>query len=390
MKTIIKKSFYFGIIVLIFAYGMCVGHYKWYPFETIFFAKRDFFEFLFPVTKEREAFRRDWFLKDYQGEQEMLNYAFQLPLTSKDKIYPPISELDGIAELVDKTFMPVADFEEAYQNLTVTKTEQLLLDSGVTKVIRIRFLYKGVNHEGYAYGEIPDTCGLSRAAALVIPGSGWNQSNGIYTRDKKNYHYGIYDALESENGVDSFIYIKPNEDILAWHDGSKKLRSNFYVGNLLNRGGSYSASYIIQSLAISKYLRSCYGKTIVAGLSQGGAAALIHAIQSKPDIAIIASGYSVINQIVEWSGALSIVGIPIKLKVAYPEELARYIKNSPTQYQFTWGRNEIGMYRMEAYEQRSCQALKDIKNIECVIHDQGHVFHVAEIRSFLGRYLGNN
>jgi hypothetical protein len=91
--------------------------------------------------------------------------------------------------------------------------------------------------------------------------------------------------------------------------------------------------------------------------------------------------YSVIKQIVEWSGKLSIVGIPIQLKVAYPEELTQ---NSPTQYQFTWECNEIGLYRIEVYEQRSCQALKDIKNIECVIHHQGHVFHVAEIRSFLG------
>ena len=71
-----------------------------------------------------------------------------------------------------------------------------------------------------------------------------------------------------------YTFIKPNEDFLAWHDGNgKKLSGDFIWNWHLNREGSYSVSYLVQSLAFTKWMKGCFKKTLIAGLSQGGAAA---------------------------------------------------------------------------------------------------------------------
>ena len=114
---------------------------------------------------------------------------------------------------------------------------------------------------------------VSILAALIIPGSGINQSSRIYGNDPSNYHFGIMEALGSS--FNKYVLIKPNEDCLAFHNGRQKLNNGFIINWLLDHEAFYSAHYITSSLAITKFLQDKYDKVVVAGLSQGGAAALL-------------------------------------------------------------------------------------------------------------------
>ena len=178
--------------------------------------------------------------------------------------------------------------------------------------------------------------------------------------------------------------IKPNEDFLAWHDGNgKKLSGDFIWNWHLNREGSYSVSYLVQSLAFTKWMQGCFDRTLVAGLSQGGAAAMLNALQSEPDLAIVASGSSVINDLAEWSGHSQLIGVPGYRALSRPEYLVDRLKQSPAQWFFSWGKQEIGTYRIEAEEQRTAEVIRMLPNVTTAVHDEGHVFPVQEIRSFL-------
>lgn len=318
--------------------------------------------------------------KPYKGEGEILRDAFTKPISPGEKIYSQITSLDGIKQVNDAIFLPIELFFDAYQNITLGKTEQLELDNGATKLVKLRYTLGGRVYSAYAYGRL-DSSSKTKQAALIIPGSGLNQSSAIYKKDPDNYHFGVFDALGPDYNV--FVFIKPNEDVLAFHDGRAKLDESFFVNWHLNRGSSYSAAYIAQSLAFTKFLQSNYKDVAVIGLSQGGAAAMLNVLQSEPEAAIIASGYSVIaEQKAEGSGFNQII-IPNVSKLLVPERLTKQMAVMKTNFLFTWGKRETGGYKIEAEECLTCVMLKEARNANFVIHDGGHVFPVSEIQSWL-------
>ena len=86
----------------------------------------------------------------------------------------------------------------------------------------------------------------------------------------------------------NYTFIKPNEDCLAFYNGEGKVNIAFFVNWLLNNATSFSAAYIVSAMAITKYLQQRHDKVVVAGLSQGGGAALLTSLQSRPTAAVIA------------------------------------------------------------------------------------------------------
>ena len=89
---------------------------------------------------------------------------------------------------------------------------------------------------------------------------------------------------------------------------------------------------------------------------------------------------------IHWSGHNQII-IP-GIGQAYSNENVREkIKASPTQFLFTYGRQEHVIYRLEAEEHYSCDFLADCSNVRCESHDDGHIFHVDITSDFL-RGLG--
>jgi len=366
----LKWALLWSTFCLVFACGVGVGHYKWPPFGLIANSRSDVASLLpVPVLSS-----------EYGGEAELLVYAFTDPIDEEDLYYPPITDLVGIREANERIFMRRKGFETAFEDLLVLGADQLNRPDGSYPVVRVRFKYQDRQYEAFAYGDLPLACGGK--ANLIIPGSGLNQSLGIATGDQRNYHHGILEALNG--GGDIFSLIKPNEDFRAWHDGKgRKLTGDLIWNWHLNRGGSYSVSYLVESLAFTKWMKECYGKTLVAGLSQGGAAALINALQTSPNRAIVAAGFSVINAHVEWSGHNQLIGVPGYSEISEPEHIIDKLLNSRTNWFFSWGNGEIGFYKIEAKEQRTANFIGHLPNVTISIHEDGHVFPKQAIKQFL-------
>jgi hypothetical protein len=366
-RALIVASLVFGA----FSYGVGVGLYQWAPFSTLQSIKQGLHQSLPVPTAE------------YQGELELLQYAFTDPVNDSDLYYTAITNLAGIREANERIFMLREGFETAYEELRVTAVDQLNRPQSAQPVVRVTFEYQGNQHEAFAYGTRPVDCSLTRAS-LIIPGSGLNQSHGIATGSLENYHYGILNALNAGGGGEIFPLIKPNKDFLAWHDGNgKKLGGDFIWNWHLNRGGSYSVSYLVESLAVTKWLQGCFTKTVLVGLSQGGQAVMLNALQSEPNRAIVASGYSLIRDKAEWGGLNQLTGVPGFADTARKEYFVDLLRNSKTLWLFSWGKAENGTYKIEAEEQYAAAALRKLPNVTIVIHDKGHHFPVSEIKSFI-------
>ena len=363
---------------VLFFLGLGVGHYKWPPFKLIYSLKSSLHQSLTPFK----------LAKEYQGEREILQYAFTNPVNEENLYYPPINSLRDIHDANNRIFMQQNNFENAYQNLKVIDTQQIVRLNGSRPVVKVRFRYQERDYEAFAYGVLPKSCAEKKTslASLVIPGSGINQSLGIALNNPSNYHFGIMDSVLPWGKV--YTFIKPNEDFLAWHDGNgKKINGSFIWNWHLNRKGSYSVSYLVQTLAFTKWLQSCFTHVVVAGLSQGGAATLLNGLQSKPTYAIVASGHSILNSLVEWSGSNQLIGVPGYANLGKPQHLAEMLRVSPTQWFFSWGKGEIGTYKIEAEERRTGKYIEQLLNVSLVVHEGGHIFPTKEIRFWLSEQM---
>lgn len=321
--------------------------------------------------------------------QELLGFALTDQVYRGPLHYTPISTLQELRKRNVDVFDSNEGFSTAYDCVNYRDPVAVVSGDPSRLIYRLDFSYQGRLQTAFFYAKAVPVCGVNRSAALVIPGSGINQSSAIVDADASNHHYGILAALGDVNDV--FIYIKPNEDYLAFHDGTGK-KANVYstVNWHLNRGGSLSTAYIVQSLAVMKWLNACYSRrTVVAGLSQGGAAALINAFQSKPKIAIIMAGASVIFDDFEASSHNQIIGVP-----GYAENLQRVdglrmnvSSSAITSFLFGYGARDSDFYKIEAADGVTASALTGLSNVQVVTHAGGHSYPVSEIRSYLASRL---
>ena len=353
-------------VVSIFAYGVAVGNYKLFPFSYL-------------VTLKSQIYQATL-------EQQLMQYAFTREAPTTGLIYPEISNSDQMYERNNNILTPREDYHQAYDNILIGNAEQLRFDE--IPVLRLPFTLNGRQYAAFAYGEAeyPEDCESSQtSAALIIPGSGNNQSLGIYENNSSNYHYGIIEALNSLDRV--LVQIKPNRDARAWHNGAgMRVNGEFVYNWHLKMSGSYSVSYLVEALALMKYLNSCNERTVVAGLSQGGAAALYVALQASPSQAIISSGYSVMSHKITWAAFNQLMGVPGSEIIASTDGFISSLRNSTTSYLFTWGRAEILYNREEALNAQTAYLLQQVPNALGVSHDGGHIFPVNEIVNFLTSY----
>lgn len=371
-KHWVKPAALIAFVALLFLYGVGVGHYRWPPFWIIEEMKKTLTQLRPPPVIQ------------YRGEADLLVYAFTDPVEEKDLYYPPISDLAGIHRANDGILIFRQGFATAYEHLQVSEAEQLTRLQDAMPVVRIRYKYQRRSHEVFAYGRLPVVCEGKNAAGLIIPGTGLNQSLKIAVGDTANYHYGILNALKAGGIRHVYTLIKENEDFLAWHNGNgRKLGPDFILGWHLNREASYSVSFLVDSMAFTKWMQHCFDRTLVAGLSGGGAAVLLSALQSRPDTAIVASGHSVINDLAEWSGRTDLIGVPGYGALSKSQQLFDRLQQSPTNWFFSWGRREVGTYKIEAHEERTAKVISSLPNVRVVIHDNGHTFPVDKIESFL-------
>jgi hypothetical protein len=250
-------------------------------------------------------------------------------------------------------------------------------------VLKIAFEYLGKEYRSYVYGKLSQRASETKYATLIIPGTGINQSSAVYSADSSNYHYGILEAIAPLQG-DVFVLVKPNEDFLANHNGDgQKVNQMALINYHLNRKSSYSASYLLKAMAFVKWAKTGYTKTAVAGLSQGGAATLYVAVHAQPDIALIASGHSILFNDVNIGGASQLLGVPGYVDLFQKENLRSELQNSKTNYFFSWGKMEGDYYGIESSDKLTASWIEDLENVEVAIHEGGHEFPVKEIQEYL-------
>ena len=355
-----------SFVLASFMYGLLVGHYKIFPFDILASIKSSLNKTQAPELSVSQIIQQN---------------AFTQRAPTSDLIYSAILGVDDLYNHNERILTPRADFLKAYENILIGKAE--MIDGDSTPILKLPFTLNGRDYNAFAYGNAFNECeGSTISAALIIPGSGNNQSQAIYQADPSNYHYGILEALNPVQKI--LVQIKPNRDARAWHNGAgMRVNGNFIYNWQINMGGSYSVSYLVEAMALMKYLNQCSDQTVIAGLSQGGGATLYVALQASPDLAIISSGYSVSSEQIRWAGFSQLMGVPGSEIISTQDGFIDAIKQSSTRYLFTWGRSESFYYREEAYKLNTASLLESTQNAIGVAHDGGHIFPVTEIRDFV-------
>jgi len=304
------KVFLFRLIFLLifFTYGVGVGKYQVFPHDQLSNLKRVFLNvqspFIEPATTDQ-----------INPDKMITEVAFTDPVIGDDFYYSKLGSIDDIYSK-NISILVKQDKKISTKDIKLLKQQNIKLQNETFSVLRIEFEYLGFQYETFAYQFSETNCkDQSVNGSLIIPGSGNNQSYGIMKKNKENYHNGILDLLSPFNKLEStYVFIKPNEDFLAWRGpNGKKLGPNFIFQWQINNGGSYALSYHLQILAFHKWMKQCFNKTAIAGLSQGGAATLYASIVSEPDIALVASGHSLMSKFIHWSGLAQFNGFPDKL-----------------------------------------------------------------------------
>jgi hypothetical protein len=351
--------------LVFFALGISVGLYHWPPFSTL--------------KHVQDATVDAWKRRTLSGPQRLMDAAFTDPLPDGEQVYPPVTTPDGIRHAQQSMLLPVDRFYTAYDSMELLGAERLTLDRGKTQLCKVAYRLAGRDYEAFAY--VANAAASQRTAVLVIPGTGLNQSSAIYGRDRSNYQADVMKACGPSSAV--FVFIKPNEDCVAIHSAGRKLNQGFFLNWLLSAGGSYSAHYIANSLAVTRYLQDQYPTVAVVGLSQGGYAALLNALQSQPDLAVIASAYSVgMQDMPSRHDQILIPGLRLRLT---DEVIRARMRASRTRFLFTYGTRELGQYGLEATQHRTCEYFAGLANVECRSHEQGHTYPVNLVREFLAQ-----
>lgn len=355
-----------AVLAATFIYGVGVGVYQWFPYselQTLYRATVD-------GTLERYPYRDGHATPD----SELLRFAFTRDL-SLPVLREPATSLGDILAFNESIHTPVERFFDSPDHIDILGARQLDIEDHAP-VLVVEFLFDGRERRAYAYGTHQEGYDV---AVLMIPGSGENKARRIVSGDPDAYHCCLYDALE---GFDRFVLIKPNEGLRAVHDGVGRLQEEFFVNWHLNRGSSYSAAYVVEAVALTRFLSERSERLAIVGLSQGGGAALLTSLLEPPDALVVASGYSVLTEEqVRWSNHNQII-IPGMAALTAPEQVTARI-DFPSL--FTFGRQEIGIYGIDADIGQTCIVLDSSEFIECSSHDGGHVFPEAEVRAFLDR-----
>jgi predicted esterase len=291
-------------------------------------------------------------------------------------LYPEITNLKQLKEASKRIYIPAETFFEANNKIVNFRPKRKQ-----AHILRLTYDVVGQQtYEGYAYVDIKDK--KKDKAYLIIPGTGANEASKIFYSNKADYHCCLRNALDKRG--DLFVLVKPNNDFLAIHHNGKILDGTVALfPQLLSMGGSYSTRYLVDAIALTKYLNSAYQKVVILGLSQGGSAALFVALQTQPDAAVVSSGYSVLNSGPVYIANIKQIVIPGFLSFYTPEYIRKVIQQQSTLYLFTYGQNEIGMYGYETVEKITENFLKNIDNIHFYYHPNGHVFPVKGIMNFL-------
>lgn len=318
----------------------------------------------------------------------LLNTAFTDEVKTSYFIYPAIEHFTQTKDYLETYMIPIYDFDEIKNHFNeFTYSEYPIIPSKSHYLSRLSFILKDDKKivDTYCF-KIHNTAhkNANKIGFLIIPGSGNNQSIEMLT-NQNNYQYGIAQTL-SKYG-DTYVYIKPNEDILSITSkhNNKKLNYGHIINYLLNRGYSYSYLYLVQTIAWGNFLNKKYDFLGIFGLSQGGLAALICGIQTNPDLLFCASGFSVLNQYLEYSSHGQIILTNSYFRKLTDEKyLADVLSKLESELCLSYGKYDEHSYAFE-YSQKVTQKYFQNATIKghFIYHQGGHNYPLSQIDSII-------
>ncbi len=327
--------------------------------------------------------------KDYLSNEELANEDMGFPkispliftdkINSDTLINPPIKSEKELKTILDKYSLKVTDIDSIYDKIHILNFTFLN-----NNIFKLTYEFEKDTLNAFAFYKE----GNKRfdAATCIIPQSGQNVSSEIkYKNDNISNSDNNADEIFLKYG-DVFILIKLNEDILAINNGICKINYNSLVPFLINNNSSYSFFYIQSSIAITKFIKTKYKKSIVAGLSQGGIATLINSLSTKPTFSVISSGYSVFFDIALPSSVSQLI-FPGVLKKINSDSLLNTLPKSKKNYLFTYGNVDDDIYREEANFKYTERKFSNIKKAFFKNHPDGHQFPEQVIDEFFTSQL---
>ena len=369
-----RRRYFWGVVFCVsamaFAFGLHTGTYRTDLFDFILKMKHT----LMPA----DLSTRSWYTEAAPPMRKMLASLFDRPLPPVERfVTAPVRNMEDLAARIDG--MRVLAAQDFFLSPRIVPGDPLFLDR---ELVSLPVQCNDQAHTAYAY-RLACFSDTAKGGVLVIPGSGDNQAFEI--KNGLGYHGNVASFLRQ--WFDVFVLIKPNHGVRVIHDGEKAYSRYNFVPGLLNEGFSYSATYLAEGLALLAYLRKAYPLNGVVGLSQGGKASLIVSLLSSPDFSVVASGYSVAlhNAPMDNVGQIIIPGLESRLLA--PNRLKALLAASSTDFLFSWGKEEGGVYGREAETMETCTFfhLDNLcANVSCVYHCGGHEFPFQELETWLG------
>ncbi len=204
-----------------------------------------------------------------------------------------------------------------------------------------------------------------------VPNSGYTTFYGQNEREKP--------VEEAQMIGDLFILEKPGDGVQALHNNYYNFNLTKVLPYIINMGNSYSKKYLIDALALSKYLKSKYKVFNIWGCSQGGSATLLISTLVKPTTAVVASGYSVKTLDFLWLHSNQLISTGVN-KFFDPVSLPS--KLNGTKLLFTFGKKEPDWYGLETRNHYTQDLFKSSKNIFVKYHSAGHKWPTQLVKEF--------
>ncbi|MCC7030410.1 MAG: T9SS type A sorting domain-containing protein [Chitinophagaceae bacterium] len=197
-----------------------------------------------------------------------------------------------------------------------------------------------LNKQSYSYSIRYKDTNLTncRNAFFIIPGNGDHQA--LELAQGPGYHNQLCQIKNHcINYGDVYAFIKPNQEsrAICWNGH----RMDDYLLWYLNTAYTpYGINYLIEIIAMVKYLQAHYDKVFIFGLSEGGYATMLTTMYTEPDAAIISGGYSIGLDTNYVENSFLRYRFDYLLDTFNQVKVKSHITASKTNYLFTWGEND--------------------------------------------------
>ncbi len=181
-----------------------------------------------------------------------------------------------------------------------------------------------------------------RTAFLIFPGSGDNATTEmIQGVGYHNLQCQVKDYLQQYGDV--YIQIRPLQDIRGFQWNHARLMCEYpdpsqVVNYLASKDKLYGVNVLIESIALTKYLKQAYDRVVILGLSYAGQYCLMNSFETQPDGVLVSGGYTIDVDAIYGSNAVQLPHFGSLFYDLLQRDSAKLkIQQSNSEFLFSWG-----------------------------------------------------